>query len=95
MVKVIIERQVKKGEDISSFLQELRTAAIHRPGYVTGETLVCTEDSSTIVVISTWRTLEEWTDWEASGVRTRLCQQVEALLAKKPRVRTYMLMSTE
>ncbi len=44
MIKVIIERQVKKGEDISLLLLELRAAAMCHPGYVSGETLLSTED---------------------------------------------------
>ena len=60
MIKVIIERQVKKGEDISLLLLEIRAAAMRQPGYVTGETLLSTEDSFNIVTISTWRTLEDW-----------------------------------
>ena len=52
VIKVIIERQVKKGENLAPLLRELRATAIHQPGYVTGETLVDTEDSSNIVVVS-------------------------------------------
>ena len=51
MIKVIIERKVKKGEDISRLLRELRATAIYEPGYVTGETLVNAEDNSSIVVV--------------------------------------------
>ena len=52
MFKVIIERQVREGEDISPLLRELRAAAMHYPGYVSGETLVSTQDSSIIITIS-------------------------------------------
>ena len=95
MIKVIIERHVKKGESLSPLLQELRAVAIHQPGYVTGETLVSTEDKSIIAVISTWRSLEDWKTWETSETRVRLYQQIEPLLAEKPKVRTYHIMATE
>ena len=95
MIKVIIECQVKKGENLAPLLRELRATAIHRPGYVTGETLVGTEDRSNIVVVSTWQNLEQWKVWEASETRAGLYKRIEPLLVEKPRVRTYEIMSTE
>jgi heme-degrading monooxygenase HmoA len=95
MIKVIIKRQVKKGEDISLLLLEIRAAAMRQPGYVSGETLLSTEDSFNIVTISTWRTLEDWKAWEASKERAKLCQRFEPLLVEKPKVRTYGIRSTE
>ena len=94
MIKVIIERHAKEGENLSRLLRELRAAAMRQPGYVTGETLASTEDSS-IIVISTWQSLEDWKVWETSETRAKLYQQIEPLLAKKPKVRTYQIMATE
>ena len=94
MIKVIIERHAKEGESLSPFLRELRAGAIHQPGYITGETLVSTEDKSIITVISTWHSLEDWKAWETSDTRTRLYQQIEPLLAEKPKVKTYEILTT-
>ena len=95
MIKVIIERKLKKGENLGPLLRELRAAAIHQPGYVTGETIVSTEDSSSIVVLSTWQVLEDWKKWETSETRVRIYQQIEPLLSEKPKVKTYQMMATE
>jgi len=95
MIKVIVERHVKEGNSLPPLLREFRTAAMHQPGYITGETLVSTEDKSIVAVISTWRSLEDWKAWETSETRARLYQQIEPLLAEKPRVRTYQIMATE
>ncbi|MFQ6122322.1 MAG: antibiotic biosynthesis monooxygenase family protein [Dehalococcoidales bacterium] len=94
MVRVIIERRVKKGENVWSLLRELRTAAVQQPGYITGETLVSAEDKSVIVVISTWRNFEDWKAWETSEARTRLYRQIEPLLVEKPRVRIFEIPAT-
>ena len=40
MIKVMIERHVKKGEGISPLLRDLRDVAMRQPGYITGETIV-------------------------------------------------------
>ena len=96
MIRVMIERRAKAGEDLSALLVELRVTAItHYPGYVGGETLVNTEDSSNIVVISTWRSLEDWERWATSETRAKLYQQIEPLLQEKPKVRTFRIMATE
>ncbi len=95
MIKVIIERHVKEGENLSPLLRELRTAAMHHPGYVTGETLVSTEDKSIIVAISSWHSLEDWKAWVTSETRAKIYQQIEPLLVEKPKARTYQITATE
>ena len=95
MIKVIIERHIKGSESLSPMLRQLRTAAMQQPGYVSGETLVSTEDSSSVVVISTWHSLDDWKAWETSEARAKLYQQVRPLLDEEPRVRTYKVMATE
>ena len=95
MIKVIVERRVKEGENLAPLLRELRAAAMHQPGYITGETLVSTEDKSIITVISTWHSLEAWKAWETSGVRAGLYQQIETLLIEKPKVKTYQINPTD
>ena len=95
MIKVIVERHAKDRESLPPLLRELRAAAMHQPGYITGETLVSTEDKSIVVVISTWRGLEDWMTWETSETRARLNQQIEPLLAEKPKVSIYQIMATE
>jgi len=41
MVRIIIERHLKTGKqgELIHLLKELRTAAVHQPGYISGETL--------------------------------------------------------
>lgn len=92
MIKVVTEHTVKEGRDISPLLLELRAAAIQYPGYVSAENLLNAEDSSKIVVVSTWQTLEDWREWEKSRVRTTLYQRAKALLVAEPRVEIYRIM---
>ena len=97
MIRTIIQRHLKedKIEELAPLLRRLRTSAMHQLGYVTGETLVSTEDKSIVAVISTWRSLEDWQAWETSETRGRLYQQIEPLLAEKPKVSMYQIMATE
>jgi quinol monooxygenase YgiN len=95
MIRVIIERQVKNKERLLPMLRELRAAAVHQPGYVTGETMVSTEDDSITAVISTWHSLEQWQAWETSETRATLYELIEPLLVKEPRIRVYRVIATE
>ncbi len=95
MIRVIIKRQVKEARSMVELLRQLRIAALPQPGYVSGETLINTEDKNIITVISTWRTLEDWQKWEASEQRERIIRQVETLLAAPSLTETYEISSTE
>jgi heme-degrading monooxygenase HmoA len=91
----MIERQLKKREDIGRLLLELRMAAMPRKGYVSGETLVSTKSGSTILVISTWQSLEQWKAWETSEERAKINRKIEPLLSRKPAIKIYQVLSSE
>ncbi len=95
MVRVMIERRLKKREDIGRLLLELRMAAMLQKGYISGETLVSTKSDSTILVVSTWQSLGDWKAWEKSEERAEINRRIEAFLAKKPTVKTYRVLSAE
>jgi len=96
MIRAIIERNVKPGVDLFPLLKEIRIAAVmHYQGYLGGETLANTEDSSNIIVVSTWETFEDWEHWAVSETRTKLYQKIEPLLREKSKVRTFQVMATE
>ena len=95
MIRAIIERRTRESERLATMLRELRAAAVHQPGYIAGETLVNTEDSTIVAVISTWRSLEDWKTWEKSPDRAELNNKITPLLEGKPVVRTYQVMAAE
>ena len=85
--KVFIKRKFKPGKqkEIIAMLRELRSGALHQPGYISGETLTSTEDYLTMMVIGTWRTMESWYNWKNNSTRQTLEQMLE----------TYQVESTE
>lgn len=96
MLRVIIERQLKEGKSKSliPLLRELRAAALKHTGYITGETLVNTEDPSIVATLSTWRDLDDWRAWENSAARVKIAEQIQHLLRKKPKVNIYYVSAT-
>ena len=95
MIRIVIKRRIRTGEDIAKLLRRLRVAAMPQRGYISGETLVSTEDRHVIVVLSTWRSLEDWKLWETSGQRAEIDRQIEPLLVESQAIETYEIMSTE
>ena len=84
-VKIIIRRKVSKGKEVHllPLLVELRAKAISQHGYVSGETLRNVNDPEEYLVISTWKSVEDWKAWEASPSRTEIQNKIDSLLGEK------------
>ena len=95
MIKVMIERHVKKGEDISPLLRDLRDVAMRQPGYITGETLFNCDNDSIILVVSIWQSVEDWKTWEISETRDEFEEVIYPLLVESPKVMMYQPVTVE
>ncbi len=71
IAKVIIKREIKQGKegDFFSHLRNLRFKAMGQEGYISGETLICAEKPSKVLIISKWESLEHWRAWESNETR--------------------------
>ena len=95
MIRVVIKRQITQKERISELIRELRAAAIPHPGYLGGETMISTDDKRVIIVMSTWRSLDDWEKWKMSEKRSEITEKISPLLAAPPTIETYELQSSE
>jgi heme-degrading monooxygenase HmoA len=41
-------------------------------GYISGETLLCAENTNKVLVISKWETLKDWNNWKSHEKRVEL-----------------------
>ena len=89
MVRVIIEHKAKDPAGVIDVIRELRDEAMKQKGYITGETLVNSNDPSNVLVISTWQNLQDWNAWDKSDLRTRITQRALPFLAEPYAVRTF------
>ena len=94
MVRVIIERHCRpeQAAQMESLLVELRTRAMQRSGYVSGETLRSIDYPSLWVVISTWLDAEHWRAWQSSPERHEIASRMEPLLTLPERVSVFSFM---
>ncbi len=91
MIRVIIERWLAEGGEtgLERTMRDLRREAIHMPGYVTGETLRDVADPQHFVILSTWRTREEWAAWAASPKRREIEDQIGVMLAEPEKITVF------
>ena len=79
IAKILIKRRFKDGKtrQIVSLLNEIRSRAMHQPGYISGETLSKEGFPLNMVVIGTWQSLEHWYVWRDSEERKRFESMLE------------------
>jgi heme-degrading monooxygenase HmoA len=90
-IKVFIKRRIKEGhvEKAVSMLKEFRNMAKKEPGYLSGETLINHYDPRSITVVSTWRTIEDWVNWQSSDRRAGNEERIEVLLEAPTKYEIY------
>jgi len=83
-VKILIKRSLPldkaKAQYIVSIFRQLRMLALEQEGYISSETLRSMEHPQEFLVISTWRSLEDWQRWFDSRQRKELHSKVDNLL---------------
>ncbi len=91
MIKVLLERRVKRKNcaKLMEHLIDLRTEALHQPGYITGETLVKGYDPVDVLTISSWVSEDHWKAWLTSEKRIELNDIITPLLDEDVKVGVY------
>jgi heme-degrading monooxygenase HmoA len=90
-VKILIERKITPGREseVRELTSKLRSMAIEAPGYISGQTLRSVEDPTIHLVISTWRSIEDWNSWLATSQRRALQENMDFMLEHPPRIAIY------
>ncbi len=90
-VKVIIERRLKEGKEgeLAQLLRQLRAKALLASGYISGQTLRSVDDPRLYLVISTWKSLEDWRNWEKDPERNELQRKIDELLEEPAKFRIF------
>ena len=91
-VKIMIKRKIPKGKEaqLLPLLLELRALATTQSGYISGETLRNIEDPEEFLVISTWKSADDWKAWLASKKRAEIQQKIDALLGQPTEYSIYL-----
>jgi heme oxygenase (mycobilin-producing) len=90
-IKIIIKRTISedKVKYLTPLLKQLRTLANNQPGYISGETMKRMDRPGEYLVISTWKSLEEWEKWLSSDERNAVQNKIDIILGKKTEYEVY------
>ena len=82
MATILIRRTISPDaeKELDHLLKQMRSATPKREGYVSGETLRRVDVPGEILVISTWRSVEDWEEWFRSPERLEIQTKIEMLL---------------
>jgi heme-degrading monooxygenase HmoA len=92
-VKIMIERNFKEipSEEDIRIINELRIKATEQEGYVSGETLIDTQDNRKLVVLSAWCCLDDWRAWADSEDRRKLEDELIPRMEEPSQIRSFLL----
>jgi heme oxygenase (mycobilin-producing) len=90
-IKVLIYRKIKPGKEkeLSEAVRALRFKAMVAPGYISGETLRSVEDPSIQLVISTWKSIEDWNNWFNTRARQAFEEKIDVILEEPTKIAPY------
>ena len=91
MVKVIVERKVKKGKEteLVQLLREVKSAATLYPGYISGETLTSVDDPRLFLVMANFKDLDSFKKWRDNPARLKITARIDELLESPARMSIY------
>jgi heme oxygenase (mycobilin-producing) len=90
-IKVLIYRKIKPGKEkeLSEAVRALRFKAMVAQGYISGETLRSVEDPSIQLVISTWKSIEDWNNWFNTRERQAFEEKIDVILEEPTKIAPY------
>ncbi len=90
-VKIFIKRKVsdKNIIELTILLKKLRSITLSQPGYISGETLRRVDKKGECMVVSTWRSLEDWDSWVNNSERIAIQTEIDRLLGEQTKYAVY------
>ncbi len=90
-VKIFIKRSVSESKvpELTILLKRLRSVTLMQPGYISGQTLKRLDEPGETMVISTWRSIEDWNDWVKNNKRIAIQKEIDDLLGAETEYEVY------
>ena len=81
-IKIFIKRTVSAAmiPELTVLLKRMRSVTLMQPGYISGQTLKRLDKPDECMVISTWRSIDDWNDWVKNEKRIAIQSEIDALL---------------
>jgi heme oxygenase (mycobilin-producing) len=90
-VKIFIKRNVQEKNiiELTVLLKRLRSLTLSQSGYISGETLKRIDKPDESMVISTWRSVEDWNTWVNNEKRLKIQTEIDQLLGQETEYAVY------
>ncbi len=90
-VKIFIKRNVQEKNiiELTMLLKRLRSLTLSQSGYISGETLKRIDKPDESMVISTWRSVEDWNTWVNNEKRLKIQTEIDQLLGQETEYAVY------
>jgi heme-degrading monooxygenase HmoA len=90
-VKIFIKRKVSLENilELTVLLKKLRSLTLSQSGYIYGETLKRVDKEEECMVISTWRSLDDWNAWVNDEQRMTIQSEIDLLLGEETEYAVY------
>jgi heme-degrading monooxygenase HmoA len=90
-VKIFIKRKVltENAAQLAILLKKLRALTLEQPGYLSGETFTRIDKTGECMVISTWRSVEDWNSWVNNPKRTEVQTVIDQMLGQETEYAIY------
>ena len=90
-VKIFIKRVVSEDKipELTVLLKRLRSITLMQPGYISGQTLKRLDKSDESMVISTWRSIEDWNNWIKNEKRIAIQSEIDSLIGDETEYAIY------
>ncbi|SDO57778.1 antibiotic biosynthesis monooxygenase family protein [Desulforhopalus singaporensis] len=90
-VKIFIKRRVSPENilELTVLLKKLRSLTLNQSGYIYGETLRRVDMSDECMVISTWRSIDDWNSWLHNEERQAIQSEIDLLLGQETEYAVY------
>lgn len=84
-VKIFIKRNVPDSSipELTILLKRLRSVTLMQPGYISGQTLKRLDKANECMVVSTWRSFEDWNNWVNNSKRIAIQDEIDQLLGQE------------
>lgn len=90
-VKIFIKRKVQQQNvmELTVLLKRLRTLTLEQEGYISGETLGRIDKKDECMVISSWRSVEDWNRWVNDPKRIEVQTKIDDILGEETEYAMY------
>ncbi len=88
MIRVIIERHIAHTLETTYDTVSKRTlqTAVSAPGFISGESLRNADDKNHCMILSNWRSVQDWHRWFASEERKEMMNELNPILETEEKI---------